>query len=345
MRTANRLALGLALCFFSATFVVSQTPGNPPGPAQSANPMNPDVLAPRSTDLVAPLIAGEEYLLGPGDVISVSLYGEPDMARDCSIRGGDGTIFLPMLREKIHAAGKTTEQLQQVIEEAYRAEKLYKNPLVTVTIKEFRSSPVTVTGYVSRPVTIQVQGRTTLLQAVSMAGGLSPTASTKILVSHAAASTDASGAEAASGNVTITLHDLMNHPEDPKVNVVLRGGDIVTVQRTDYVYVGGAVAKPGMLAMNEVEDWTVLKALAAVGNLTKVAKKDAVVIVRPRKDGTKEQIPLDLDKIQHRKAEDVSLYANDILLIPESGGLKAMYAAAQTISSAAGVVVGGLAVH
>jgi polysaccharide export outer membrane protein len=343
----NRLVPGLALCVFSATLVCGQTPGVPVGPVQSVAPLaSPDVSGSRgSADLVAPLIAGEEYLLGPGDVITVSFYGEPDMARDVSIHGGDGTIFLPMLKDKVRAAGKTTEQLQQAIEEAYRAEKLYKNPMVTVTIKEFRSSPVTVTGYVFHPITLQVQGHTTLLQAISMAGGLSSTASSKILVSHATASPDASGAAASSGNVTVSLHDLMDHPDDPKVNVALRGGDIVTVQRTDYVYVGGAVAKPGMLAMNEVDKWTVLKALAAVGNLTKVAKKDAVVILRPKKDGTNEQIPLDVDKILHRKSDDVTLYANDVLLIPESAGLKALYTAAQTVSSAAGVVVGGLAVH
>src|SRR5580658_4660772 len=131
-------------------------------------------------------MAGEQYELGPGDTISVSIYGEPEMTRECSING-NGTIFLAMLREKINAGGKTSEQLQQAIEEAYRAEKLLKNPMVTVSIKEFRSAPVTITGFVARPVTIQVQGKTNLLQAITMAGGLSSLAATKILVSHPAA--------------------------------------------------------------------------------------------------------------------------------------------------------------
>ncbi len=282
-------------------------------------------------------------MLGPGDVVSVSLYGEPEMARDCSIRG-DGSIFLPMLRDKIGAAGKTSEQLQQVIEEAYRSEKLYKNPLVTVSIKEFRSSPVTVTGAVIKPSTIQVQGHTTLLQAITMVDGLAPTAGTKILISHVN-TTDAAGLKVPGATETVEIRALMDHPDDPKVNVALRGGDIVTVQRTDYVYVGGAVGKPGMLAMNEVDSWTVLKALAAVGNLTKIAKKDASVIMRKKKDGTTEQIPVDLAKILKRQTADVTLYANDILLVPESGGLKAMYAAMQTLNAASGMAVGSLAVR
>jgi polysaccharide biosynthesis/export protein len=293
--------------------------------------------------MVAPLNPGEEYLLGPGDMITVNIDGELELGRDCSIRG-DGSIFLALLKDKIQAAGKTAEQLQQVIGEAYRSEKLLKNPLVTVTIREFRSSPVTITGMVSRPSTIQVQGHTTLLQALTMAGGLSSTADSKLLVSHAA-SAGASGAGNQGTGQTIAYHMLLAHPDDPKVNITLRGGDIVTVQRTDYVYVGGAVLKPGMLAMNEVENWTVLKALAAVGNLTKVAKRDASVIVRTKPDGTKEQIPLDLGKILQRKSDDVTLYANDVLLIPESAGLKALYKAVDTISGSSSGLIVGLAAH
>ena len=342
MRTNAPVLSALALCLFVITSAWSQTPTVPSGPTVPSPSVGGGGGA-GGAELVAPLIPGEEYLLGPGDSIYVTFYGETEMNRDCSIRG-DGSIFLAMLREKIPAAGKTTEQLQQVIEEAYRSEKLLKNPLVTVSIREFRSAPVTVTGYVSRPVTIQVQGKTTLLQAVTMAGGLSQAAATKILISHAAAK-DAAGMPVPGGTMAIQQRDLMDHPDDPKINVTLRGGDIVTVQRTDYVYVGGAVVKPGMLPMNEVDSWTVLKALSAVGNLTRVAKKDASVILRKKEDGTTEQIPLDLAKILNRKNEDVVLRANDVLLIPESTGLKAMYAAASTLQGVTGGVVTGLTIR
>jgi polysaccharide export outer membrane protein len=293
--------------------------------------------------LVAPLLAGEVYVLGPGDVVSFSLYGEPDMSRDCSIRG-DGSVFLPMLKDKIHAAGKTADELQEVIADSYRSGKLFKDPIVTVVIKEFRSSPVTLTGAVNRPATIQVQGRTSLLQAITMVGGLTPKAGNKIHINHAG-TTDATGTAVPGSSETVVLRDLLDHPDDPKLNVMLRGGDIVTVQLTDYVYVGGAVMKPGMLAMNEVDTWTVLKALAASGNLTKIAKRDASVIIRKKPDGTTEQIPLHLAEILQRKSGDVTLYANDILLIPESMGMKALYAAAQTLNGASGGLVTGLVIH
>jgi polysaccharide biosynthesis/export protein len=342
MRTASKICVGLAFGLFAITMAWSQTPLVPVSPVTApASPGNSGVVG-ASSD-VAPLIAGEEYTLGPGDVITVSLYGEPDMSRDCSIRG-DGSIFLAMLRDKVQAGGRTTEQLQQQIEEAYRSEKLLKNPLVTVAIKEFRSAPVTITGYVFHPTTIQVQGRTTLLQALTMAGGLAANAGTKILVSHAS-SKDAAGITAPGQTEVIAVRNLYDHPDDKTVNVMLRGGDVVTVQRTDYVYIGGAVTKPGMLAINEVDDWTVLKALAAVGNLTKVAKKDASVIIRKKADGTTETIPLLLSKVLKHNSADIVLQPNDLVLIPESAGLKALYAAGNSLNGVTGGVVTGLAVR
>jgi polysaccharide export outer membrane protein len=295
-------------------------------------------------DLVAPMAGSEPYLLGSGDVISVSMYGEPDLTRDCGIRP-DGTIFLALLRDKIAAAGKTTDQLQELIEAAYREQKLYKNPLVTVSIKEFRSSPVTITGAVSRPATIQVQGHTTLLQAITMAGSVAPSAGTKLLVSYASTSTAAAGQPVSGRSELIVWHDLLDHPDNPNVNVVLRGGDVVTVQRTDYLYVGGAVTKPGMLAMNEVDSWTVMKALVAVGSFTKTAKRENSVIVRKKPDGTVEEIPVDLGLLLKRKVPDITLQANDLLLVPESSGRKALYAAAATLNGMTGNVVTGLIVR
>ncbi len=337
--------LGLAFCLFAVSMapvhLASQT-SVPPGPPTASTPSASTADAPHS-DLVAPLMAGEIYRLGVGDTITVTFFNESDLNRECYIRG-DGSIFLAMLREPIKAAGKTPEDLQHEIEDAYRNQKLYKNPMVTVSVKEFRSSPVTITGYVVKPVTIQVQGRTTLTTALAMAGGLSQQAGTKIHVSHPER-TDAAGITVPAPSETISYHDLLEHPDNKEINVTLHGGDVVTVQRTDYVYVGGAVNKPGMLALNEVDSWTVLKALAACGNLSRVAKKDATVIVRKKEDGTTDQIPLDLAKILHREAPDVVLRANDIILVPESAGLKALYAAAQTLNGMSSGVVTGLTLH
>ena len=97
--------------------------------------------------------------------------------------------------------------------------------------------------------------------------------------------------------------------------------------------------------MNEVDDWTVLKALAAVGNLTKVAKQDSSVILRKQPDGTTEQIPLLLSKVLKHNSADIPLRPNDVILIPESAGKKALYAAATSLNSISGGVVTGLAVR
>ena len=97
MRTNAPILSALALCLFVITSAWSQTPTVPSGPTVPS----PNVGGGAGGgEMVAPLIPGEEYLLGPGDSIYVTFYGETEMNRDCSIRG-DGSIFLAMLREKI----------------------------------------------------------------------------------------------------------------------------------------------------------------------------------------------------------------------------------------------------
>ena len=216
---------------------------------------------------------------------------------------------------KISAAGKTTEQLQQVIEDAYRSEHLLNSPRVIISVKAVRSSPVTVAGAVPHPVTIQVQGRTSLLQAIKMAGGSTANGCAKILVRHAP-TTDAAGTTVPGSTQTVGWHELLSRPHDPSVNVTLQGGDVVTIQRGACIYVGGAVRKPGMLTTENGESWTVRKALAAVGPVTWGVRRPQAVILRTQPDGTQETIPLDLNLILKDQSTDVGLVGGDVLLVP-----------------------------
>src|SRR5689334_15377287 len=106
----------IAFVVLVAALLSSQTQTQPPGPPAQQN-QNPTTIIRSTEPLVAPMTGHEEYRLGAGDLISVSIYGDPDLGRDCPIRA-DGYIFLPLLREKIKAAGKTTEEVQRAIEEA-----------------------------------------------------------------------------------------------------------------------------------------------------------------------------------------------------------------------------------
>jgi len=287
----------------------------------------------------AALEGPEDHVLGSGDRISVSIFGDPDLSQSDVRINGQGNITLPLVKE-VKAAGKTVAELQVAISDAYKNGHFLKDPQVTVAIKEVRSSPVTVAGAVNKPARLQMQGRVTLLQAITEAGSFHE-AGSKVIIdrpAHVAANGTPVGPEV----LVIQVKDLQTKPGDPTVNIDLQAGDIVTVSPAEYVFVGGAVNKPGKLGMNDVPTWSVLSALAAVGNVTKVAKMEHSVILRAGPNGTTTEIPLNIKKVLDRKDPDVKLTANDIILVPESAGRKALYAAGQTLTSTSAILLGTL---
>lgn len=135
-----------------------------------------------------------------------------------------------------------------------------------------------------------------------------------------AASAPDNAADLASGTITINLDDLLEKA-DPQSNLLLEGGDIVSVPRGGIVYVLGAVSRTGAFVLaSDRTHMSILKLLSMAGGLQRTAKASAAVILRKDEKGQQQQVRVDLSKILARKSEDVTLNPNDILFIPESGG-------------------------
>jgi polysaccharide biosynthesis/export protein len=115
----------------------------------------------------------EKYLLGPEDVIEVSVWKEPDMTKQLVVQP-DGKVYYPLVGE-IRASGKTVKQLQEEISK--RLEKFVTDAAVTVILLKTQNYKIFVTGRVNKPGEFLVGRPTTVLQAISMAGGLTPFAS------------------------------------------------------------------------------------------------------------------------------------------------------------------------
>jgi polysaccharide biosynthesis/export protein len=115
----------------------------------------------------------EKYLLGPEDMIEVSVWKEPDMTKQLVVQP-DGKIFYPLVGE-IRAAGKTVKQLQEDISK--RLEKFVTDASVTVILLKTQYYKFFVTGKVNKPGEFIAGRPTSVLQAISMAGGLTPFAS------------------------------------------------------------------------------------------------------------------------------------------------------------------------
>lgn len=157
--------------------------------------------------------------LGMGDVVAVTVYDSPELSRSVHV-GVDGTIRLPMVRQHILAAGQTPDELENNIAAALVDEHLMVGPIVSVSLVETHSRPITVIGAVRTPITFEVSGTVTLLEAIVKAGGLTENAGTEILVSHP--STDAGGSGALFTE-RIPLHAAMDI-SDPASRLKLEGG-------------------------------------------------------------------------------------------------------------------------
>jgi polysaccharide export outer membrane protein len=118
------------------------------------------------------------YTIGPDDVLSILFWREKDLSTDVVVRP-DGKISLSLLNE-VHAAGLTPEELRTRLTEA--AGKYLVEPDVTVVVKAINSRRVFITGLVSRPGPYPLSGPTTVLQLISMAGGLQEYADSKKIV-------------------------------------------------------------------------------------------------------------------------------------------------------------------
>lgn len=140
------------------------SPPRPAGepPAQGAPQGSSEQVAPKGVPLP------EGYRIGAHDVLTVLFWRDQDMSGDVTVRP-DGNITLPLVND-IAAAGQTPEQLRQAITDA--ASQFIESPTVTVVVKQINSRVVFITGEVAKPGAYPLTGRITVMQLISLAGGL-----------------------------------------------------------------------------------------------------------------------------------------------------------------------------
>jgi polysaccharide export outer membrane protein len=278
--------------------------------------------------------------IGPDDLIGISVYDAPELTRTVRV-GADGTIRLPMLKQRIPASGLFPSDLETTVAEALKKEDIFVDPIVTVSVVEYRSRPINVVGAVKLPLTFQSTGTITLLDALSRAGGLSDTAGAEVLVSRSQP-----GADGNSVLLTrrIAVKDLID-AADPELNIKLEGGEEIRVPEAGRVYVVGNVKKPGAFPIKDTSETTVFKVLAMSEGLMPYSTKLAYIYRREGGAAGKSEIPIELEKIMHRKAPDVPLMANDILYIPDNSGRRKTMTALDRIATFGAGTVSGVLVY
>lgn len=264
--------------------------------------------------------------VGPNDLLSVSVEDCPELTRNFRV-SADGTLLLPLLKERLQVAGKLPEQIEAEISQALKDSQLLVQPVVSVSVAEYRSVPVSVMGCVKRPVTFQAVGGVTLLDALAKAEGLSADAGAEVLVSRPNAVNGTRGLLQ-----RIPVKGLIDNA-DPSLNIRLYGGEEIRVPAVGRVYVVGNVKKSGAFPILDGDNTTVLKAIAMSEGLMPYANKEAFIYRTEAGKNSRNEIPIELSRIMDRKAPDVPLEANDILYVPDSKGKRMT---AQTLERLAG---------
>jgi polysaccharide export outer membrane protein len=125
---------------------------------------------PRVSSAQQPAVAdaGVAYLIGPEDVVEVAVWSNTDLSRTVPVRP-DGKISLPLLHD-VQAGGLTPMQLRAAITDSLK--RFVSDPVVSVIVREVHSVKVTVIGEVKTPGRYEVRSRTTVLDVLAIAGGL-----------------------------------------------------------------------------------------------------------------------------------------------------------------------------
>ncbi len=227
-----------------------------------------------------------------------------------------------MLRHSIHAGGLYPSDLEGSIRTALIEDRVLIDPVVSVSIVEYRSRPISVVGAVRSPITFQATGEMTLLEAVSHAGGLADNAGPEVLIHREQVGAD--------GNLTPAVQRIPTHSlydsTAPSVNFELQGGEVISVPEAGRVYVVGNIKKPGAFPIIDGPESSVLKALALSGGLDRFSKPTAYIYRLEEGHSQRTEIPIELKKIMKRQAPDVPLMANDIFYVPDAAGLRASLA-------------------
>ena len=275
--------------------------------------------------------------VGPDDLLGVSVYDSPELTRTLRV-GNDGTIRIPMVKQKIKVAGMYPVDLENEIARVLKDEELLVDPVVTVSVVEYRSRPIKVVGSVKKPVTFQADGAMNLLDAISRAEGLSDDAGPEILVSRQ--QPDAEGRP-----VTLTqrigVKSLMD-ASDSDLNLKLHGGEEIRIPEAGKIYVLGNVKKPGSFPVKDSTETSVFRIMAMAEGLLPYSGKQAYIYRREGATGGKNEIPIDLEKIMQRKSPDVTLLANDILYVPDRSGRRQILSTLERTIPLGAAVASGL---
>jgi len=243
--------------------------------------------------------------IGPGDFLDVSEYHTAEFHSAVRV-SATGTVELPMVGE-VQLGGMNEQTAAKAIESALLTKGMLLHPLVAVLVTAYAGQDVSVLGEVARPGVYSYTLHHRLLDLISAASGLAPTAGRLVNVFHRDdPKTPHPVVLDPSGTDTTTDHN----PE-------LTPGDTVQVSRAGLVYVIGDVVRPGGFPVDPAQGLTVVQALSLAWGPVQNAATSKALLIREQKGG-RTLTTLNLRRMLHGQEPDLPVHDRDILFVPDS---------------------------
>jgi len=198
---------------------------------------------------------GAEYRLGPGDIVRITVYNNPDLTTEAQITQ-QGRITFPLIGE-IQIGGIEKGQAEQIIARRLGEGGFVVKPQVNVLVLGFKSQQISVLGQVNRPGKYPIEQASTLADLLAIAGGVAQTGGD--VITHIT-----KGADGKTMKREIDINQALRNGEMEK-NFPVSNGDIIYVPRAPLFYIYGEVQRPGAYRLEK--DMTVMQALSVGGGL------------------------------------------------------------------------------
>jgi polysaccharide export outer membrane protein len=262
---------------------------------------------------VGPSAFGQEYAIGPRDVLVITVWGQADLSRDYTV-DPDGFIPFPLIG-RVKAVGSNPKELAAQLTELLGKDYLV-NPQVIVSVREYLSQKVQVLGAAEKPGVYYLNGPTTMLEILSKAGGLASTAGKQVILLRNDAG---SGGSAAGASPVLRFSLEKIQAGDVAENTRVQSQDTIIVSRAQAhsYFVFGEVKKPGGYTLEK--ETNILEGITIAGGFTDKAAPGRTRVIRSTPEGQK-VIEIDMHDIlrRGREAKAVMLQENDVVVVPES---------------------------
>lgn len=240
--------------------------------------------------------ADNDYRMGTGDVLRITVYGQPDLTTEARV-GASGNISFPLIGD-VKLAGVTPAQGEAEIAQRLSKGGFILEPFVSLNVVQYRSQQISVLGRVNRPGKFTLEKVSRISDVLALAGGIS-----------------------GDGADTVTLMRIRDgKPEYREIdvialfkpggedsNVLVQDGDIVNVARQPVFYIYGEVQRPGTFRLEQ--NMNLVQALSLGGGVTARGTQKGIRILRRDANGG-------MQELEARLADPVK--KDDVIYVKES---------------------------